>query len=222
MNQEIDLSIKPMKDEIGSSKSTEDQEIDLNILLELGSIGAGHAATALSEILQQEISIEVPKIHKMQSHLIPKFFDMQDMPTEAVYMQLPEKFGCDILLAFELTEAKKIAAIMSFAASIEELTQEMETSAIHELANILIGAFLTAISDFIEVGLMPNTPQSAIDSFDAILDFFLIKQSMVSEHAIVFETRFKRKDENAKCALIIFPSKEMKEMLAQKSLSLLQ
>ena len=153
--------------------------------------------------------------------MIPQFFGMSDAAAEAVYMQLMEKYECDILLAFELAEAKKIAAMMTFAASIKELTPEMETSAIRELANILIGAFLSAISDFIGVSLMPTTPQSAVDSFNAILDFFLIKQSMVADKALIFETKFKHEGETAKCILIIFPSQEVQEMLAQKSLSLL-
>jgi chemotaxis protein CheC len=221
MNRQIDVDMKPIHDDLGSSNASDKAEFDLGILLELGSIGAGHAATALSEVLQQKIEIEVPKIHNIAPHLIPKFFDLQDMPTESVYMQLREKYGCDILLSFELTEAKKIAAMMSCAASIEELTSDMEISAILELSNILIGAFLTAISDFIQIGLLPTTPQSVVDSFDAVLDYFLIKQSMVSETALIFETRFKREGETAKCILIIFPSEEMKDLLAKKSMNLM-
>ena len=118
----------------------------------------------------QPISIEVPKIHSIDAHLIPKFYNKHETPTTAVYLQLNAKFGCDILLMFELTEAKKIAAMMTMASSVEELDPSMETSAINELANILIGSFLTAISDFVGVSLLPTTPESVTDTFDAILD----------------------------------------------------
>ena len=144
------------------------------------------------------------------------------MPTMAVYLQLTSSYGCDILLMFELTEAKKIAAMMTFASSIEELDPTMETSAIHELANILIGSFLTAISDFTEVSLLPSTPQSAVDTFDALIDGFLIKQSMLDEKAMIFETRFKRQGEDAKCILMIFPSEEIKQLLSEKSKHLIE
>jgi chemotaxis protein CheY-P-specific phosphatase CheC len=118
---------------------------------------------------------------------------------------------------FELTEAKKIAAMMTLASSIEELDPAMETSAINELANILIGSFLSAISDFVGVRLLPTAPESTVDTFDAIIDSFLIKQSMFSENALIFETRFKRQGEDAKCILMIFPSQELKDLLTQKS-----
>jgi chemotaxis protein CheC len=196
------------------------QEIDSSIILELGSIGAGHAATSLSDIIQQPITIEVPRIHNIQPHLIPNFFDKHEVPTVAVYLQLNENYGCDILLMFELSEAKKIAAMMT-CSSLEELDPEMEKSAIHELSNILIGSFLSAISDFIGVSLMPTTPESSVDSFDAIIDGFLIQQSMKSEYAMIFETKFKRLDEDAKCVLMLFPSRELKEVLTEKSKQLM-
>ena len=53
---------------------------------------------------------------------------------------------------FESTEAKKIAAMMTMVSSIEEVDPAMEMSALQELANILIGAFLTSISDFVGLG----------------------------------------------------------------------
>ena len=54
--------------------------LDFGILSELASIGAGHAATALSDVLQQEVLITVPKIHNVPAHLLPKIFNKHEMP----------------------------------------------------------------------------------------------------------------------------------------------
>ena len=59
----VDLTAK--SGNAGSAKLSVVGELNLDILLELGSIGAGHAATALSDILQQQILIDVPKIHQI-------------------------------------------------------------------------------------------------------------------------------------------------------------
>jgi chemotaxis protein CheC len=200
-------------------KAEEESPLDLGILLELGSIGAGHAATSLSDVLQQPISIDVPRIHTVKPHLLPGFYDLHDMPTTAIYLQLADKYGMDILLTFEQNEARKIAAMMNMCNSVDELDPAMETSALQELGNILIGSFLTSISDFVGITMLPTTPQTVTDGFDAILDNFLIKQSMVSENALVFETRFRRagEDANAKSILIIFPTQELKDLLVEKS-----
>ncbi|MGD6851433.1 MAG: chemotaxis protein CheC [Candidatus Bathyarchaeia archaeon] len=215
MNTQIDVKV-PSKEDDATFKA-QDEEIDLGILLELGSIGAGHAATSLSDVLQQPISIDVPKIHNIKPHLIPQFYGLHDESTTAIYLQLAGKYGCDILLMFEETEAKKIVAMMTMCSSIEEVDATMATSALQELANILIGSFLTSISDFIGIGLLPTTPETVTDTFDAIIDNFLIKQSMVSENALIFETRFKRNGEDAKSILMIFPTEELKSLLVEKS-----
>jgi chemotaxis protein CheC len=191
--------------------------MDLEILLELGSIGAGNAATSLSEIFQEQILIEVPKIHTLPPQLVPNFYQKHETPTTAIYMQLRGEGDCDILLLFESEEAKKIAAMMTMAPSPEDVDPEMEESAIQELGNIVIGSFLSALSDFTSVNLVPNPPQRVSDSFDAILDTFLIKQTLASDMAIIFDTFFKRANGNISGILMMFPSTQLQGMLTEKA-----
>ena len=202
---------------LGKQTINTDEVADLGILLELGSIGAGHAATSLSDVLQQQVLIEIPKIHKIPPiTLYERYKDKDQVPTTAIYMKLADS-ECDILLMFELTEAKKIAAIMTMTPSIEELDPAMEESAIQELANILIGSFLTAISDFTGLQLMPSTPLRVVDTLGTIMDNFIVKQSMLSEQALVFDTHFKRSNDDANSMLMLFPSPELLEVLVKKS-----
>lgn len=189
---------------------------ELGILQELGSIGAGHAATSLSDILQQQIVIDIPRIHKMPPNMLPQFYKMHDTPTTAVYMQL-ESSECDILLLLDYEEAKRIAAIMTMAPSVEELEPTMEDSAVQELGNILIGAFLTAVSDFTGISLQPSTPQKIVDMFDSIIDNFLVKQSLMANEAVIFNTHFKRAGESANLILMMFLSPALQDLLIQKS-----
>jgi chemotaxis protein CheC len=93
----------------------------------------------------------------------------------------------------------------------------MEASAIEELGNIVIGSFLTALSDFTGANLVPNPPQRATDSFDAILDSFLIKQLLASDLAIIFDTYFKRADGNISGVLMMFPSRQLQDVLTEKA-----
>ena len=184
--------------------------------LELGSIGAGHAATSLSEVFGEQISMDVPKIYTLPPHRVPSFYGRHDVPTTAIYMELRGEADCDILLLFEIEEAKKIASTMTFM-PIEELDAETEASAIEELGNIVIGSFLTALADFTGADLVPNPPQRANDSFDAILDTFLIKQLLTTDMAILFDTRFKRADGNISGILMMFPSKKLQNILTEKA-----
>jgi chemotaxis protein CheC len=191
--------------------------MNLGILLELGSIGVGHAATSLAQILREPIQVDVPKIRTLPVHLVPSFYEKHDSPATGVYIQLIGESECDILLLFDVEEARKIAALMTMSESPETVDPSLEISAIVELSNILIGAFLSAISDFIGVKLEMTTPQYALDSFDAIIDNFLVKQSISSDVAIIFDTDFKRSGERASCILMMFPNLEMQNTLIAKA-----
>jgi chemotaxis protein CheC len=194
-----------------------DDSVDLGILQEIGNIGAGHAATSLSTILMQEVSIDLPRVCSVPTHLVTKFYNRGDAPTTAILMQLTREYECDILLMFDLAEAKKIAALMTMCPTVEELEESMEESAIQELANIVIGSFLTAISDFTSVQLIPTPPLRVVDSFNAIIDNMLVNQSLSSDKALVFDACFKRQGTDAKSILIIFPSPSLKRILLTKS-----
>jgi chemotaxis protein CheC len=216
MSKKIDhLNIAEENKSLDSGST--DDPADLGILQEVGNIGAGHAATSLSTVLQQDVSIDIPRISSIPPHLVSKYYDRGDMPTTAVLMQLTRDYDCDILLMFELNEAKKIAALMTMTPTIEELEESMEESAIQELANIVIGSFLTAISDFTGVQLIPTPPLRVVDTFNSILDNLVVRQSLLSEKALVFDACFKRQGTDAKSILIIFPSASLKEILIAKS-----
>lgn len=190
---------------------------DLDVLRELGSMGAGHAATSLSMLLQQPIGIELPRVYALPPHIIPSSCGYHDKPTTAIYMQLNGEYDCDILLLLDVEEEKKIAALMTAAPSPEEVDPEMGASAIEELGNILIGSFLSAIADFAGVKFIPTHPQRVTDSFDAIIDNFLVKQAFFSDTSLIFETEFRRGEGAASCTLMLFPSRELSKILVDKS-----
>jgi chemotaxis protein CheC len=195
---------------------------DSGILLELGSIGAGHAATSLSEILQQQVTIDIPRISTLPPSMLPKLYQSQDMPATAVYMHLVEKLECHFLFIFEMPELKEVTTMMTKSLNSGELESSMESSAIAELGNILIGSFLTAISNFTGIRLISTPPLLIGAPFDSIIHDFVAKLSAASGEALVFDTCFKREGcFYAPAQLMIFPSSELRELLIHKSAELI-
>src|SRR3989304_47539 len=143
---------------------------ELDMLLEIGSMGAGHATMALSKVLCEPIKVEVPRLYTTQPHLIPKIYGKHDTVVIAVFMQLRSTENCDIMLIFEVEEAKKIAALMANTSENSEIDAEMKKSAMEELGSIMICSFLNAMADFTLTELVPTPPQLIIDSFDAVID----------------------------------------------------
>ena len=202
-----------------NAPNTAAEKKDLGVFLEIGSIGAAHAASSLSEILQQPVTIDIPRIGTIPPNMLPKFYHSHNMPATAVYIHLVGKLECHFLFIFELPELKEITTLMTRSITPRECESSMESSAIEELGNILIGSFLTTISDFTGIKLISTPPLLVGAPFDSIVRDFVVKLSSASGEALVFDTCFKREGGYyAPAQLMIFPSPELRELLIRKSM----
>jgi|GEM_PF-294825 len=186
--------------------------MELDVLLEIGSMGAGHAANALSEIVKEKVSIEVPRLQTGPPHLLPRIFAKHEQSTTAILSRLRGSVDCDVILAFEAEEAKKIAATVMTSSSMV-IDAEMGESTIEEMGSIMICSFLSAMADFVSLQLVPEPPQTVTDSFDSIIDNLIANQALVSKNSLIFETHFRRSSASAEGLLLMFPSKEFQKLL---------
>ncbi len=185
---------------------------DLGIIAKIGNMCVSRAATSLSRLANQPLEIDVPKIETAPAHLITLVKWSPDQPATAVHMSLQGQNQCDILLAFKMDEASKIAEIMTEKIK-KTRSSKVQDSAIKEMSSITICSFLSAISDFLELKLVPSTPTLATESFGAIVDAFLAKMTAQAETAILFTIRLKKQKSMVDGVLIIFPSGEFQKQL---------
>jgi chemotaxis protein CheC len=208
-----------MSEKIKNVQGTAAEKKALGAFLELGSIGAAHAATSLSEVIQQPVSIDIPRVGTIPPNVLPKFYQSNNMPATAVYIHLVGELECHFLFIFELPELKEITTLMIRSITQRECESSMESSAIEELGNILIGSFLTTISNFTGIRLISTPPLLVGAPFDSIIRDFVLKLSSASGEALVFDSCFKREGGYyAPAQLMIFPSPELRELLIRKSI----
>lgn len=128
----------------------------LDALREIANIGAGHAATALSQLTSRRIVVEVPTVR------------VGGLPEEAsdgggdyatVRMQVLGDVTGETLQVFPNHTARRIAGILTGSdGGIAESFGEMERSALVEAGNIIAGAYLNALSDFMGMLLLMSVP----------------------------------------------------------------
>ena len=73
---------------------------------------------------------------------------------------------------------------------------EIGLSAFQEMGNIVAGSYLSALSDFLQMQIMPTVPDVGIDMFGAIISFGLIEISQESDYAIVIDTEMMDSNSN--------------------------
>ncbi len=171
--------------------------LHLDILREIGNIGAGNAATALSKLLNKKIDMKVPKVE------IVSFDEMVEMAGGAenivasVFLRIEGEASGSMFFVLPLSQAEHYVQQMigDIDFSFETLPyNEMGLSALQELGNILSGSYLTALSDFTNLSLYPSVPGIGIDMVGAIISFGLIEHSQVCDYAIVIDTALNEDD----------------------------
>jgi len=144
--------------------------IQLDALRETANIGAGHAATALSQMTGITIMIQVPNITVSSMAELPSQFTPEEEPVSAVVMHMLGDLSGRTMLVFPKPTVMRLAELMlRRPVGSSTAFSELETSAIKEAGNILSGAYMNALSDFLGMLLLPSPPSLVIDMSAAVL-----------------------------------------------------
>ncbi|WP_216827967.1 chemotaxis protein CheC [Alkalihalobacterium elongatum] len=171
----------------------------LDVLKEIGNIGAGNAATALSTLLNRSIDMKVPSVRIVSFQEITELVGGADKVVAAIFLRLEGDAPGSMFLLVPVSEAeeliKRLLGDPSFQLT-EPPFDDLGLSALQELGNILAGSYLSALSDFTQLHLQPSVPAISIDLAGAILSYGLIEVSQVSDFAIVIDTEVYEIDNN--------------------------
>ena len=144
----------------------------VDALKEVANIGAGHAATALSLMTGARIMIDVPTINVAPlDELIPGIAD-EGSQVVSVLMDMHGSLKGHTLLALPLVTGRRLADLMlrrerrPGSASLDLL----EESALKEAGNILGGAYMTALSEFLGMTLLPSPPRLSIGTTQTVME----------------------------------------------------
>lgn len=165
--------------------------IHLDILREIGNIGAGHAATSLSKLLNKRIDMKVPDVKIVRFDEMMEMVGGPDNIVASVFLRLEGDVSGNMFFVLPIQQATKFIQQMiddSSFSFIEQPNNEIAISALQELGNILSGSYLSSLSDFTNLSLYPSVPALSIDMFGAIISYGMIELSQVSDHAIVIDT----------------------------------
>ena len=167
------------------------KDVQLDALREVANIGAGHAATALSQMTGSTIMISVPTINISSLEDMPQHISEPEEPIAAVLMHMLGDLTGRTLLVFPRPTAMRLAELMLRrpAGSSREMGA-LEQSAIKEAGNILSGAYMNALSEFMGLMLLPSPPSLAIDMSSAILSTAFLQFGTDRDHVFYVESQF--------------------------------
>ncbi|CAI9390884.1 CheY-P phosphatase CheC [Bacillus sp. T2.9-1] len=168
----------------------------LDVLREIGNIGAGHAATSLSKLLNKKIDMKVPDVQIVTFDEMMEMAGGADNIVAGVFLRIEGDVPGSMFFILPIEQATKFVQDMIGDTSVNFALpyDELSISALQELGNILSGSYLSSLSDFTQLSLYPSVPALAIDMVGAIITYGLVEHSQVSDYAIVINTELNGED----------------------------
>jgi len=167
----------------------------LDVFKEIGNIGAGNAASALAGLLNKRITMSVPDASVVPFSEIVNVLDGPETLIAGVLVDVSGNLNGYILLMLGMKDAMSMVSqalsepARDTSAPGFALT-ELELDTLSEIANILVGSFLSAISTFTGLSITPSVPQMAIDMLGAIISIATIEYGKIGEDVLFLKTRF--------------------------------
>lgn len=166
-------------------------EMQFDVLREIGNIGSGHAATALARMLNQKIDIKVPKAELCDFNRLPAIVGGEENIVVGILLTLTDDVEGMMMFIMEKESAYNlIRKLMGTEIDSEEELDEIQRSALQEIGNIITGAYLSSLSDLTRLSISASIPYIAIDMAGAILSVPAIEFGKLGDKALMIEAEF--------------------------------
>ena len=178
----------------------------LDALREIGNVGAGNSATALSQIINRKIEMNVPEVAIVPLNEVPDLVGGADAMVAGVFLRVYGKAPGSVLFFLPKDSAFYLVdTLMGREHGSTDNLDFMDESALMEIGNILAGAYLNALAHFTKLTLLPSIPALAIDMAGAILSVVLVQLGQMGDHALVIETEFLSEDDGIRGHFFLVP-----------------
>ncbi|WP_400162995.1 chemotaxis protein CheC [Brevibacillus sp. TJ4] len=183
-------------------------EFQFDVLREIGNIGAGHAATALSKLIQKEIDMKVPQVNVIPFDQVADCVGGSEAVVVTVFLRVEGDATGNMFFILDIDSAQHLLHQVTGIDKQVEMWEELEISALHEMGNILTGSYLSSLADFTNLNLQPSVPALAIDMAGAILSHGLYALGRAGDFALTIDTAFFEGNERVKGHFFLIPDPE--------------
>lgn len=163
-------------------------EIQLDALKEVGNIGAGNAATALSQMINRKVNMSVPQIDVLEYEEMIKRVGNEDDLVVAVLLKVLGDAPGSILFVMNLDKAQELSK--QLLQGFTDVTEEIYMSVFQEIGNILGNSYLIAITKLTNLNLLTTVPAVAVDMLSAVLSTCFIDAEQFDDYILAIDTNF--------------------------------
>lgn len=166
-----------------------------NALSELGNIGAGNATTSLSVLLSSELTLTPPEVALYDFNELENVLGGPETIVAGVLSGIEGDMKAMMLFVIPVDDAENLVKVLMNGAEIE-WHSEMGISAISEIANIIIGSYVSSLATLSGMNIKYSMPDICIDMAASILSVPCIEFGKVGDKALLINSHFKAGDQH--------------------------
>jgi chemotaxis protein CheC len=187
----------------------------LDLMREVANIGAGHAATALSQMTNRTIMIDVPEVSVIKLEEVDRIIGEPGEVVAAVMMKVLGDVTGRTVQIFPGPSAVKLTAMLLGGAEPEFPGgfNDLHQSTLKEIGNIIVGAYLNALSDFMGMLLIMSVPSIAIDMAAAVMTTSYLNFGDTKDFVFCVNTVMLMGDEHMRAHFLLIPDDASLEVI---------
>ena len=181
--------------------------VQADAIQELGNIGAAHAATTLSQMLGSTIEMSVPAIKVVDLSQLGQYMGEESAAMVAFELQGDIPHGGYILFYITRESAVRMTNTMLGLTEINRPLSEMDESALLEVGNIMVSAFLDATAELLGFVMLPSPPSLSIDMAHAAMQSLIAQMQEETDEVLLFSTELVFEEYKVDSDIIMMPER---------------
>ena len=180
-------------------------EVQADAIQELGNIGAAHAATTLSIMLGSTIEMSVPAIKVVDLSQLGEYMGEESAAMVAFELQGEIPHGGYILFYITRESAVRLTNTMLGLTETNRPLDEMDQSALIEVGNIMVSAFLDATAELLGLVMLPSPPSLTVDMAHAAMQSLIAQLHEETNEVLLFSTELVCEEHRIDSDIIMMP-----------------
>lgn len=170
-------------------------DIQYDVLREIGNIGAGNATTALSQMLNQKMDMSVPKVALVPFNEISDVMGSEDQTVVGIMLGFEGDVEGMMMFLFDTKSAHHLVNTLMMRDKEDGVEEgadftDMDMSALNEIGNIVSGSYLTAISKLTNLKMISTVPEMTIDMIGALLSVPASEFGKYGDKLLLIQSQF--------------------------------
>jgi len=186
----------------------------MDVLKEIGNIGAGNAVTALAKMINKKVDMAVPKARILGFDKVSQILGGEEILVVGILLNITGDLTGNIMFILDINAARQLVNILLDDNALTSLEfDDFELSALKEIGNILTASYLNALAGLTNLKILPSVPQLAIDMAGAILSVPAIEFGKLGDSVLYIETEFSEGDTKVFGDFLLIPDVDSYEIL---------